>query len=101
MVSASASHGDVAGGGRIRTIRGEKPQFQTVSLKFISNAAARSAALLSGAVDVIEQIPPSEYSVFQNRQNVAYIRRVDTDDLYRNGSGRDDSPFITDADGCR
>ena len=34
---------------------GAKPAFDTVTLKFLANAAARSAALLSGSVDVIER----------------------------------------------
>ena len=46
---------------------GHAPEFGTVTLRFLANPAARSAALLSGAVDVIEQIPPSDIGVFQNR----------------------------------
>ena len=79
---------------------GDKPQFGTVTLKFISNAAARSAALLSGAVDVIEQIPPSDTSIFQNRQDVTLYSVTSTRMIYiAMDQGRDDSPFITDADG--
>jgi len=80
---------------------GEKPEFNTVTLKFLSNPAARSAALLSGAVDVIEQIPPSDISVFQNRQDVALYSVTSTRMIYlAMDQARDDSPFLTDKDGA-
>jgi len=80
---------------------GEKPAFNTVTLKFLSNPAARSAALLSGAVDVIEQIPPSDISVFQNRQDVTLYSITSTRMIYlAMDQGRDDSPFLTDKDGA-
>jgi peptide/nickel transport system substrate-binding protein len=80
---------------------GDKPAFDMVTLKFLANAAARSAALLSGAVDVIEQIPPSDISVFQNRQDVALYSVTSTRMIYlAMDQGRDDSPFITDKDGA-
>ena len=79
---------------------GEKPVFDTVTLKFLANAAARSAALLSGAVDVIEQIPPSDISLFQNRQDVTLYSVTSTRMIYlAMDQGRDDSPFLTDKDG--
>jgi peptide/nickel transport system substrate-binding protein len=79
---------------------GDKPQFGTVTLRFLSNAAARSAALLSGAVDVIEQIPPSDIGVFQNRNEVKLYSAVSTRIVYlAMDQGRDDSPYITDKDG--
>lgn len=79
---------------------GDKPEFDTVTLKFLGNAAARSAALLSGAVDVIEQIPPSDISLFQNRQDVTVYSVTSTRMIYlAMDQGRDDTPFVTDADG--
>jgi len=79
---------------------GEKPEFGTVTLKFLANPAARSAALLSGSVDVIEQIPPSDIGVFQNRQDVTLFSAVSTRIVYlAMDQGRDDSPFVTDRDG--
>jgi len=79
---------------------GPQPKFGTVTLKFLSNAASRSAALLSGAVDVIEQIPPSDISVFQNRQDVTLFSVTSTRLIYlAMDQGRDESPFITDKDG--
>jgi peptide/nickel transport system substrate-binding protein len=79
---------------------GDAPQFDTVTLKFLSNSAARSAALLSGAVDVIEQIPPSDVGVFENRVDVALYSAISTRLVYIGmDQGRDESPFITDKDG--
>jgi peptide/nickel transport system substrate-binding protein len=79
---------------------GEKPAFDTVTVKFLSNPAARSAALLSGAVDVIEQISPSDIGIFQNRADVTLYDAVSTRVVYVGmDQGRDDSPFITDKDG--
>jgi len=80
---------------------GGTPQFGTVTLRFLSNAAARSAALLSGSVDVIEQIPPSDISVFQNRTDMVLYSVVSTRIVYLGmDQGRDESPFITDKDGA-
>jgi peptide/nickel transport system substrate-binding protein len=79
---------------------GGKPEFETVTLRFLANPAARSAALLSGAVDVIEQIPPSDIGVFQNRADAKLFSAVSTRMVYvAMDQGRDDSPFITDKDG--
>ena len=85
-----------------RNYWGDKPTFDTVTLKFLGNAASRTAALLSGAVDVIEQIPPSDISLFQNRQDVTLYSVTSTRMIYlAMDQGRDDSPFITDTDGKR
>jgi peptide/nickel transport system substrate-binding protein len=79
---------------------GPKPEFGTVTVKFLANPAARSAALLSGAVDVIEQIPPSDIAIFQNRPDVTVFDAVSTRVIYVGmDQGRDVSPFITDKDG--
>jgi peptide/nickel transport system substrate-binding protein len=79
---------------------GKNPEFDTVTVKFLANPASRSAALLSGAVDVIEQIPPSDIGIFQNRDGVTLYDAVSTRVVYVGmDQGRDDSPFITDKDG--
>jgi peptide/nickel transport system substrate-binding protein len=79
---------------------GHKPEFDTVTVKFLANPAARSAALLSGSVDVIEQIPPSDIGIFQNRADLTLYDAVSTRVVYVGmDQGRDESPFITDKDG--
>jgi peptide/nickel transport system substrate-binding protein len=78
---------------------GGQPEFDTVTVKFLANPATRSAALLSGSVDVIEQIPPSDIGIFQNRADVTLYDAVSTRVVYVGmDQGRDDSPFITDKD---
>ena len=82
------------------TYWGKKPLFHTVTLRFIPNAAARSAALLSGDVDVIEQIPPTDVGAFRDRPGVTLFSAVSTRIVYlAMDQGRDDSPFLTDKDG--
>lgn len=39
---------------------GKKPEFKDVEIRFIANDAARVAALLSGAVDVIDTVPAAD-----------------------------------------
>ncbi|TKV70570.1 ABC transporter substrate-binding protein [Rhizobium sp. AU243] len=79
---------------------GVKPKFETVNVKFISNAAARVAALLSGAVDLIDQVPSADLP----RISEGGEYRVDSVTSPRMifvamDSDRDNSPFITDATG--
>ncbi len=80
---------------------GEPPQFGNVTVKFLANPTTRSAALLSGAVDVIEQIPPADIGVFQNRPDVTLFDAVSNRAVYiAMDQGRDDSPFVTTKDGA-
>jgi peptide/nickel transport system substrate-binding protein len=79
---------------------GEKPKFGTVTLKFISNDTARSAALLSGQVDVIEQIPPTDVPALSSRPGITLFPAVSMRIVYLAlDSARDVSPFVTDKDG--
>src|SRR3546814_9442632 len=39
---------------------GEKPDYEDVTYRFIANDAARVAALRSGAVDLIDAVPPND-----------------------------------------
>jgi peptide/nickel transport system substrate-binding protein len=99
---ASASPGDRVVMQANPNYWGDRPQFDTVTLRFLSNAAARSAALLSGAVDVIEQIPPTDIGLFQNRSDVTLYSTVSTRMIYiAMDQGRDDSPFITGKSGAK
>ena len=44
---------------------GEKPAFENVTIKFITNDAARVAALRSGTVDLIDPVPPGDVKTCQ------------------------------------
>ncbi len=77
-----------------------KPEFDHVTLRFITNTAARMAALLSGAVDVIDGIPPNdiptitahpELKVWSGLTNRITFLAID--------SPRPVTPFATDLDG--
>ena len=80
---------------------GPKPTFKDVEIRYISNDAARVAALLSGAVDVIDAVPP---------QDVARLDATDGMHVFSTPSGRviylglsmrfDEAPGVTDLNGA-
>ncbi len=79
---------------------GGKPGWDRVTLKFIPGAAARVAALLSGDVDLIDQLAPADarqignntkFSVFSNASSRLVYLALD--------SGRPQSPYLTDSSG--
>jgi peptide/nickel transport system substrate-binding protein len=79
---------------------GGKPAYDRVTLKFISNDAARIAALLSGSVDVTERIPPGDIATLQKRDDITLYSVASTRLIYLAvDSAREQSPFITDKDG--
>lgn len=53
---------------------GETPQFERITYRMITNPAARVAALLSGAVDYIDQVPPSNIARIESEANM-YVKR--------------------------
>ena len=79
---------------------GEKPDYQTVTFKFISNDAARVAALRSGAVDLIDAVPPNDVNSLKGVKGLKLFPVSSTRLIYlAMDSNRDTSPFITDLDG--
>ncbi len=79
---------------------GGKPAYDRVILKFISNDAARIAALLSGSVDVTERIPPGDIAALEKRNDISLFSVQSTRMIYLAvDSVRDVSPMITDRDG--
>jgi len=79
---------------------GPKPPFDTVTIRFVANDAARMSALLSGSVDLIDNVPPV---------NVPRLKRDPAITLYSGASARliylaldssrQQSPFVTGQDG--
>jgi peptide/nickel transport system substrate-binding protein len=49
---------------------GEKPAYEKVVIRFIANDAARIAALRSGAVDLIDQVPPVDVPGLKSNPDV-------------------------------
>ena len=80
---------------------GEAPAFARVNYRMITNDSARTAALLAGDVDVIDQVPTADLARLRNDQRVQLSEVLGLRIIYlsmdheRTGP----SPFITDNDG--
>jgi peptide/nickel transport system substrate-binding protein len=79
--------------------RGASP-FERVTVRFITNPAARVAALLSGGVDVIDGVPSGDVARLERERNIRVTSTVTPRMAYMAlDSARDESPFVTDAEG--
>jgi peptide/nickel transport system substrate-binding protein len=77
-----------------------KPHFQQATLKFISNDAARVAALLSGSVDLIDAVPPNDFGTLRNNPKCALWGAPSPTLIYIHmDSSRDKTPFVQDKAG--
>jgi len=79
---------------------GDKPEWDKITYVPITNSGARVAALLSNGVDVISDVPSSDIARLRSNPAIA-ISSMDSNRIYHIGldSGRDSSPFVTNADG--
>jgi len=82
---------------------GPKPDWERASFKYLPNAGARSAALLSGAVDVIDAPSPNDLPRFRQNSDFKVYSHQGMRLIYLapDQGGDDPSPFITAADGSR
>ncbi len=94
-----------AKGDRIELVRhegywGPRPHWDRVTMRLITNDAARLAALLAGDVHMIETVPPTDYaklkannaiSIFAGPSNRMIFYHLDSD--------REKTPFVTAKDG--
>lgn len=79
---------------------GKKQDFDNVTIKFISNDASRVAALRSGAVDLIDAVPPGDVKTIEGISGLKVFSIASARMIYLAlDSARDKSPFITDKDG--
>jgi peptide/nickel transport system substrate-binding protein len=82
---------------------GERPAFQRVNYRMITNDAARTAALLAGDVEIIDQVPTSDLSKLRQDQRVALSEitglRLIFLGLDHLRAANENSPFVTDNDG--
>lgn len=80
---------------------GDKPEFKDVEVRFISNAAARVAALLSGSVQVIDAVPPSDVPRLEKTDGVHVVSAPSGRVIYLALSQRsDEAPAgVTDVNG--
>ncbi|BBK37661.1 transporter [Allostella sp. ATCC 35155] len=92
-------------GDRIELVRndayhGTKPDWETVSVKQITNSAARVAALLSGDVQIIDQVPTADFARLKKDKNIGISSVVSNRVIYLSmDANRDSSPFVKAKDG--
>lgn len=79
---------------------GEKARWDRVTFRFIGAGAARVAALLSGDVDLIDNVPPGDVAALKKNPNVSvFSGAASAVNFFVLDSGRDVTPFITNASG--
>ena len=78
---------------------GPKPAWTKVTLRFIPQDPTRVAALLSGDVDAIENVPTADLKRIRENANLNFFSKVSHRVIYFNLDQRDKSPFVTDNDG--
>ncbi|ALM87289.1 ABC transporter substrate-binding protein [Bordetella sp. N] len=92
-------------GDRLELVRndaywGRKPDFETLTIRYISNGATRVSALLSGTVDLIDSVPPTDAAKLKTNPAISVFSSPSARLIYLAlDSARDRSPFITDAAG--
>jgi peptide/nickel transport system substrate-binding protein len=81
---------------------GGKPAWDKVTLKFIPGAASRVAALLSGDVDLIDQLAPADARQMGINTKTTLFSIASSRLVYLAlDSGRAQTPFITDTAGAK
>jgi peptide/nickel transport system substrate-binding protein len=82
---------------------GERPAFQRINYRMITNDAARTAALLAGDVDLIDQVPTSDLTNLRRDQRVRLAEQVGLRLIFlgldHQRAANENSPFVTDNDG--
>jgi peptide/nickel transport system substrate-binding protein len=80
---------------------GERPAYQRVNYRMITNDAARTAALLSGDVDVIDQVPTADLSRLRRDARLSLYETTGLRLIFLSldHSREDATPFVTDNDG--
>ncbi|WP_374832609.1 ABC transporter substrate-binding protein [Paenochrobactrum pullorum] len=79
---------------------GEKPDYDTVEFRFIANDAARTAALLSGSVDLIDAVSPADVARLEGEKSIKVYPIESGRLVYLALSMRDDTaPGVVDASG--
>ncbi|QPM91681.1 ABC transporter substrate-binding protein [Pseudooceanicola algae] len=80
---------------------GGAPEFKDVEIRFISNDAARVAALLSGAVDVADALPPQDVPRVESTDGLSVFSTPSGRVIYLGLSMRfDQAPGVTDLSGA-
>ena len=75
-------------------------EFERVTVRFLTNPAARITALLSGGVDIVDAVPAGDVARLQRERGIRVTSIVTPRMAYMAlDSARDESPFVTDAEG--
>ncbi len=78
---------------------GTRPAWQHVHIKVINNDAAREAALLSGDLDVIENVPPEDVARLRTTPGISvFARASDRVAFLEPNVVRETLPLLTDTD---
>jgi peptide/nickel transport system substrate-binding protein len=78
---------------------GEKPAYDKVTVRYITNDAARVAALLSGAVDMIDLVPPADLAKLRQDPNIRISETASVRLIYLALNQDDKIVSMTDAAG--
>lgn len=79
---------------------GAKPHWDRVTLRLITNDAARIAALLAGDVHLIEIVPPTDYAKLKSNNAISIFAGPSNRMIFFHlDSDRDKTPFVTGKDG--
>ncbi|QTA82911.1 Extracellular solute-binding protein, family 5 [Desulfonema limicola] len=78
---------------------GNKPAYKNVTFRIISNDAVRTAALLGGDIDMIDNVPPASVKLLEKKGVSVFKHPSDRVIFLTCDTVRDQSPFVTDKDG--
>jgi len=79
---------------------GDKPDWENLTFKIISDDAARVAALMGGDVDLIDFVPPVQVESLKKRKDLTVFKRPSDRIIYLFiNVEADSSEFLTDLDG--
>ncbi|MBX6376509.1 MAG: ABC transporter substrate-binding protein [Acetobacteraceae bacterium] len=80
---------------------GEKPRWERVDYRMVTNDPARTAALLAGDLDVIEQVPTSDVARLRRdpRVTLSEVESLRNAFLVTDQSRDGPTPFVTDNEG--
>jgi peptide/nickel transport system substrate-binding protein len=79
---------------------GDKPTWDRVTFRFLSNDPARLAALLSGDVDAIDNVPSADVAKFKSSPEYQLSSKVSHRVIYFTlDQSRDATPFVADKSG--
>lgn len=77
----------------------KKPAFKDVTMRFIPDGEARVEALLSGAVDLIDLVPPAKLASLKADNDISVQTRATVRLVYLALNQSRNAPFLTDLDG--